>query len=161
MSDTPVAVDRSVANYQRAKSRRAFIEEIMRQVATNGKCSVSLLSTVFDDPPRHPIAEFALQVHERETRGRDLEPPLTLIGELRRVCAATGFEIIVDGGLAHIKAPPRECEVCNGGGRIQRLRGSEAGAWADPAAVIAEMLVISEICGNCGGTGKLAVKLCR
>ena len=145
-------------NVRRVRHRNALIEEIMREAAATGFCDVFLGSLELDDPPRHIIEEFALRAHELETRGRDIEPPLTLLGELKKVCAATGFDLLISttGWQACVKAPPKDCEKCKGLGRIQRLRGPDITNVADPP--LTHMTVILEVCADCQGMGKLAVK---
>ena len=136
--------------------RRRYVDMIAEHVKRLGFVEVSLTWTM-DDPPRHFIEEFALMVHEIETRGHAPEPPGTLQGDLAKLCRENNWEYIMPpqhyGSIVQILAPmrPQECQTCRGRGRIYEDVKCDFGTPLDPGG----MVVKCAVCSDCEGRGSI------
>lgn len=101
-----------------------------------------------DDPPRHPIEELALQLHEMQTRGREPEPPSTLVGEITKLATAENWTAIYDypGGQIDLLERPieKQCPACKG-------RGREPTLILAPLQIEVGSMCIEKLCERCKG----------
>lgn len=136
-----------------ADIRSGYIADIIARTKRVGWCEITGLEHRLDDPPMHFLEEFALRVHEIETRGHDIAPLKTFESELKKECEANGLQVERDSKnfnyVVLTTAGEDKCLACNGRGRLVPSLPIPPDRYS--YETLAQ--IVEAICPECHGTG--------